>query len=175
MEERVLPVCSPQLIGRRPRIVTIDGLLALPLLHDSGAEGDDSLSDWHSWLDQLGRSDLPYHAGQRFSDAGLTIEAAVLGLGVALARLSLVADHLASGTLVCPLPLTTPTAFAYYLVALPGSVDLPEVVLFSDWLRAEARATESLAARLQAAETGARRSERLPLARAAGTAGVRGT
>jgi LysR family glycine cleavage system transcriptional activator len=170
MEERVVPVCSPRLIARRPRIATIDALLALPLLHDSGAEGDDSLSDWHSWLDQLGRSDLPYHAGQRFSDAGLTIEAAVLGLGVALARLSLVADHLASGNLVCPLPMTTPTAFAYYLVALPGSVNLPEVVLFSEWLRAEARATESLAAQIQA-ENGARRSGRSPAARATGATG----
>lgn len=153
MGDRMVPVCSPQLLAGRARITTIDALLALPLVHDSGAEGDGSLSDWHSWLDQLGRADVPCRAGQRFSQAGLAIEAAVLGLGLALARLSLITDHLAGGTLICPLPLTTATAFGYHLVALPETATLPAVRLFSDWLRAEATDTLAVAARIQAEGT----------------------
>lgn len=152
MGDRVLPVCAPQLVSGRGSITTIDALLQLPLLHDSGAEGDGSLSDWHSWLDQLGRTDVPYRTGQRFSHAGLAIEAAVLGLGVAIARLSLVTDHLASGALICPLALSTATAFAYHLVALPQVAGLREVVLFSDWLRTEARQTAAVAAEMEAEE-----------------------
>jgi DNA-binding transcriptional LysR family regulator len=60
---------------------------------------------------------------------------------VALARFSLVADHLASGVLVRPLPFATPTAFAYYLVGLPEAVKLSKIARFSQWLKAEAEET----------------------------------
>ena len=162
MGDRVLPVCAPQLVAGRAAIGTIDALLELPLLHDSGAEGDGSLSDWHSWLDQLGQQDAPHRAGQRFSHAGLAIEAAVLGLGVALARLSLVTDYLATGALICPLALSTATAFTYHLVALPHVAHLPEVVLFSDWLRSEARQTASLFAHIEPEEKRLRTALNLP-------------
>jgi LysR family transcriptional regulator, glycine cleavage system transcriptional activator len=153
MSDRMLPVCSPQLLEQRDRITSVDELTRLPLLHDSGAEGDGgSLSDWRSWLDQLGRRDLPCRTGQRFSHAGLAIEAAVLGLGVAMARLSLVADHLTNGTLVCPLPLTTATAFSYYLVAPPARASAPDIAVFSEWLHTEAKEVATVAARLAAHE-----------------------
>jgi len=145
MRDRVLPVCSPKFSAERGRITTVDALLELPLLHDSAAEGDGSLSDWRSWFDQLGRKDAPCQAGQRFNSASLLIEAAVLGLGVALGRYSLVADDLSKGALICPLPVATSTAFSYYLVALPEAAVLPRVVRFRHWLRAEAAATVSAA------------------------------
>jgi LysR family transcriptional regulator, glycine cleavage system transcriptional activator len=156
MRDRMLPVCSPQLIAARGPVATLDALLSLPLLHDSSTEDDGSLSDWRSWLQELGRSDLPYQIGQRFSHAGLLIEAAVVGMGVALARLSLVADHLERGALICPLPLSTATAFAYYLVALPEAAGSPKVVLFSQWLQAEAAKTVAGAAQLHVEETALR-------------------
>lgn len=145
MRDRVLPVCSPKLIVERGRITTVDALLELPLLHDSAAEGDGSRSDWRSWFDQLGRKHAPCHAGLRFSDAALLIEAADLGLGVALGRFSLIADDLSKGTLICPLPLATSTAFSYYSVALPEAAVLPRIIRFRHWLRAEAAATVSAA------------------------------
>lgn len=145
MHDWVLPVCSSQLLAPRDPITSIDALLELPLLHDSSTEGDGSLSDWRSWLDQLGRPELRCESGQHLSHAGLSIEAAVVGLGVALARVSLVTDHLTQGTLISPLPLTTATAFAYYLVAPPEVAELPKTVLFSRWLHAEAEETVRLA------------------------------
>jgi LysR family glycine cleavage system transcriptional activator len=152
MSDRMVPVCSPQLIEQRGTVGSIEALTQLPLLHDSGAEGDGSLTDWRSWLDQLGRPEVNCRGGQRFSHAGLTIEAAVLGLGVSLARLSLVADHLTSGMLVCPLTLTTPTAFAYFLVAPAGVAESADLTNFREWLHTEAKEVEVVAARLHAAE-----------------------
>jgi LysR family glycine cleavage system transcriptional activator len=162
MKDWMLPVCHPQLLDGRPPVGTIDALLELPLLHDSAAEGDGSLSDWRSWLEQLGRPDVSGHAGQRFSHAGLVIEAAVHGLGVALGRLSLVADHLSNRTLVCPLPLTTSTAFAYYLVALPEIAALPTTVRFMEWLQGEAKELAAVAARVQAEEMELRLALKVP-------------
>jgi LysR family glycine cleavage system transcriptional activator len=143
MRDRVLPVCTPKFAAERSA-ASIEALIAWPLLHDSGAEGDESLSDWRSWLDRLGRKDLSCQAGQRFSNADLSIGAAVLGLGVALGRLSLVADLLSSGILSCPLPLATPTAFSYYIVVRPEVAQLPKCLRFSQWLRSEAVATLSI-------------------------------
>ena len=134
MSDKVLPVCSSSFAEARGIITTIDALLEWPLLHDSTTEEDGSRSDWRSWLDALSRSDATCDSGQRFSEAGLLIEATVHGLGVALARYSLVADYLASGALVCPLPLITPTAFAYYLVVRPEATALPKIARFRDWL-----------------------------------------
>jgi LysR family transcriptional regulator, glycine cleavage system transcriptional activator len=153
MRDRMIPVCNPALLASCAAIGSLDELLQMPLLHDSTAEGDGSLSDWRSWLDQLGRPDVACHAGQHFSNAGLAIEAAVLGLGVTLARLSLVADHLASGALVSPLAVTTPTAFAYYIVALPEVIARPDIVRFTDWLQAEARHMAAITTRIRADET----------------------
>ncbi len=120
MGDRVFPVCAPDLLKQCGPVDGIDALLALPLLHDSATE-----SNWRAWLDHFGRSDVACHAGQSFSEAGMMIEAATVGLGVALARASLVAEHIASGALVCPLRLAAPTALTYYLLGLPEAVNRP--------------------------------------------------
>jgi LysR family glycine cleavage system transcriptional activator len=145
MSDRVLPVCSPKFLAEYGPISTLEELQALPLVHDFAAENDESRSDWGSWLSQLGRVAIPRLSGQRFSNAELSIEAAVRGIGVALGRFSLVADALSDGTLLSPLPIATSTAYSYYIVALPGWASLPKVVPFCRWLRAEAAATMSAA------------------------------
>jgi LysR family glycine cleavage system transcriptional activator len=143
MGDRVFPVCAPALLKQRRPIESIDALLALPLLHDSATDADGSDSDWRTWLDHHGRPDAVCHAGQHFSEAGMLIDAALLGLGVALARASLVADQMASGALVCPLKLAAPTSFTYYLLGLPEAVDRPKIALFRNLLVAEAATTEA--------------------------------
>jgi LysR family transcriptional regulator, glycine cleavage system transcriptional activator len=141
MPDSVFPVCSPRLIAEHGPVTSIETLLDLPLLHDSSTEGDGSGSDWRSWLNHVGRGDLEANNGQRFGEAGLLIEAAVFGLGVALGRASLVSDLMADGTLVCPLPLTAPTAFSYYLLAPRETAAQPTIARLREWLRAEAAAT----------------------------------
>jgi LysR family glycine cleavage system transcriptional activator len=143
MGDRVVPVCTPELLEQCGPVDSIDSLLALPLLHDSATAGDGSDSDWRAWLDYFGRPDIACHTGQHFSEAGMLINAAMLGLGVALARASLAADQIASGALVCPLKLAAPTAYSYYLLGLPEVVDRPKIAMFRRLLVAEAAATEA--------------------------------
>jgi hypothetical protein len=143
MGDCVLPVCAPDLLKQSGQVESIGSLLKLPLLHDSATDGDGSNSDWRTWLNYHGRPDASCNAGQHFSEAGMMINAALLGLGVALARASLVADQLASGSLVCPLKLTAPTSFTYYLLGLPEVVERPKIALFRSLLVAEAALTEA--------------------------------
>jgi DNA-binding transcriptional LysR family regulator len=133
-------------------VETLEALLDLPLLNDSAKEGDGSGSDWRSWLKHVGLHDAPCDEGQRFSGAGLLIDAAVLGLGAALVRASLVSDHVANETLIRPLGPAAPTAFAYYLLWLPEAAALQKIICFRDWLRAEAAAfTETCRAQCKSA------------------------
>jgi hypothetical protein len=48
-----------------------------------------------------------------------------------------------SGTLICPLRLSAPTAFAYYHLGLPDAASSPKIVRFRDWLQAQAAAMPS--------------------------------
>ena len=143
MGDRVFPVCAPDLLRQCGPIESIDALLALPLLHDSATDGDGSGTDWRAWLDHHGRADADCRAGQQFSEASMLINAAVLGLGVALARASLVAGQMASGALVCPLQLVAPAAFTYYLLGLPEAVERPRIASLRALLVEEAASTEA--------------------------------
>ncbi|HUB45824.1 MAG TPA: LysR substrate-binding domain-containing protein [Acetobacteraceae bacterium] len=137
MPDCIVPVCAPDLLRQYKPVSSIDSLLALPLLHDLA-----TIHDWKSWLAHFGRPDVACHSGQQFSEAGMMIEAAEHGLGVALARASLISEEIARGTLVCPLRLAAPTSFSYYLLELPEAVDRPRVAAFRDLLIAEAAMTE---------------------------------
>ena len=93
--------------------------------------------------------------GPRFSNAHLAIEAAISGLGVALARATLVNDDLVQGRLLRPLRHAMPTAFSYYLVHGESALAAPHLAAFVEWLRQEADTWRS-AAGLRARTTGER-------------------
>ena len=64
------------------------------------------------------------------------------GQGVALARLPLVAESLASGALLEPLPACRmDSPLAYWLMVAPRSAQRPEVKAFCDWIRRQAEIT----------------------------------
>lgn len=143
MSDRVMPVCAPSLLREHGPVDSVEALLKMPLLHDSATVDDGSDSDWTSWLAQCGKPDLVCQPDQHFSEAGMLVNAAMLGLGVALARVSLVADHIINGALICPLPITTPTAYSYYLLGLPEHAERPKIVNFRRLILAEAVRTET--------------------------------
>jgi LysR family glycine cleavage system transcriptional activator len=143
MSDRVIPVCTPNLLRQHGPVDSVEALIAMPLLHDSATVGDGSDSDWQFWLAYCGKPKLLCQAGQHFSEAGMLINAAMLGLGVALARVSLVVDYIAGGALVCPLPMAAPTAYSYYMLGVPEQVDGLRVATFRKLVIAEAARTEA--------------------------------
>jgi LysR family glycine cleavage system transcriptional activator len=139
MPDEAFPVCSPRLLAQHGPVRTPEDLLRLPLLIDAMAEQDGSGAGWRGWLTRVGASHLDVPGGQRFSQATLVAEAAVAGLGVAMARASLVEADLKAGWLVRPLPQAAPTAFAYHIVHPPAALHNPRVARFCAWLIEEAK------------------------------------
>ncbi len=132
------PVCSPALLhGERP-LREPDDLRYHTLLHIEWQQADAS---WRMWLLAAGLTDIDPTRGPRFSMETMAMQAALDGHGVALVGEKLTTNHIAAGRLVRPFDpaLSTPFAFAYYLLTAKEGVDTPKVAAFRDWLLEEAR------------------------------------
>jgi len=122
-EEIVFPVCSPDFLARHPDL-TLETMNAHPLLLHSGAT-------WNLWLE---KAQLPISYPEKaiyFDDVTFTINGALLGYGIAMARGTLVRHHLAAGRLIAPFDLTVPGMFSYYLGWKSESVRRKHLVLRS--------------------------------------------
>lgn len=132
LAEDLFPVCSPRLRkGPLPLKKPAD-LAHHTLLHD------ETRTEWSLWLQAVGLPNLDATRGPSFSLWELALRAAVAGQGVALGRSALVAPYLESGQLVRPFQISTPSAFAYYVVCLPERAQEPKIAAFRAWLQEEA-------------------------------------
>ena len=149
--EQLTPVVSPWLL-KRGGLSKVEDLARFTLIEAGDAHRSRHLEwlTWQRWLDQqlgqapAGRKAVKF-APKRwlyFNYANQIAQAALTGQGVALARLPLVAEHLASGDLVEPLPRTRlDSPLAYWLMVAPRSAQRPEVKAFCDWLKRQAELT----------------------------------
>jgi LysR family glycine cleavage system transcriptional activator len=125
MQDAVLPVASPGLLARCGVPRQAADLARLPLLRTP-------LEPWRPWFAAAGLAWPEPQTGPKFVDLGLTLEAAVSGQGVALARPSLAQGWIASGALRPLFAVTALPANSYYLLphAQGGAASL-----FVQWLR----------------------------------------
>jgi LysR family glycine cleavage system transcriptional activator len=125
----LFPVCSPPLAER---IRAIDDLSGLPILRDHGSPGR-----WPLWLAARGAAGLSLGAGPIYSDAGLCLDAAIAGQGIAMAWPTLAIDALKSGVLCAPFPGRVASEEFYWLVRSPVRAPSLAVRAFARWLRTE--------------------------------------
>jgi LysR family glycine cleavage system transcriptional activator len=138
MGDAIFPVASPRYLADNGPFLRPADLLRLERILDVTAENDESGTNWRSYFEH---HDLPLDTldrGIRFNGAAITLEAAAGGLGVAIARKTLVAEELRSERLVRLLPGELATNWNHYAVALPEMVDWPPLAAFLAWLREEA-------------------------------------
>ena len=125
-DEELIPVCSPAFRGGRlPRVP--GDLLKVPLLHDER-------QPWSNWFKAVGMDYRDTGQGPRYSGENLLFPAAIAGLGVALARASLVEADLESGRLVRLFTQSVPTRYSYFIVYPPGSETSGKIQVFQRWL-----------------------------------------
>lgn len=133
-----VPVCSPKLLKGPHALRKPADLLHHTLLHDDTVIEEGARPDWQDFLDSLGLRDVDAARGPHFSDASLALEAAIEGMGVALAMKPLVTAEIEAGRLVVPFPVTAPTPYSYYVVTAEADADHPSVIAFRKWLLEEA-------------------------------------
>jgi LysR family glycine cleavage system transcriptional activator len=133
-DEELVPVCSPSFRGGQQPRVPAD-LLKMPLLHDER-------QPWSIWFEAVGLNYRDAGQGPLYSDGNLLLPAAAAGLGVALARASLVEGELASGRLVRLFARSVPTRYSYFIVYPPGSETYEKIQVFQQWLLNQAPPVE---------------------------------
>jgi LysR family glycine cleavage system transcriptional activator len=133
-----VPVCSPKLM-RGPRALKKPAdLRHHTLLHDDTVIEEGARPSWGAWLESLGIRDIDAKRGTHFTDASLSLEAALEGLGVALAMKPLVRSEIEAGRLVMPFNISSPATYAYYLVTPQEAASRAGTVgSFREWLLQE--------------------------------------
>lgn len=134
--EQLFPVASPALLQRFGTPDEPAELLRYPLLTRDGA---DLVPKWGAWFKQVGVNTDVLHENVRFADTNMTIEAALLGQGIALARSGHVEKEIADGSLVRLFDVPFPSPAAYYFVCPQGIETQPHIVTFRSWLLAESQ------------------------------------
>lgn len=127
MDDERFPVCSPRYNGgvlpSRAEDLGQHALLRNPWM------------PWEPWFDAAGLSLSEPARGPSFNDASIMLDAAEAGLGIALARRSLVEDSLREGRLVRLFEASVPDPHSYYLVWRADHPKLEAILTLRDWLR----------------------------------------
>ncbi|URI05863.1 LysR family transcriptional regulator [Aquincola tertiaricarbonis] len=133
MPESLVPVCSPALIHPRKRL-TPQQLARLPLIQQSTRP-----YAWRHWFDSVGLRSPVDLVGPRYELFSMSLQAAMVGLGVALVPEYDLADELAAGRLVVPVDHRCPSDRAYYFAAPENKGADGLLTLFRAWLVEQAR------------------------------------
>lgn len=108
LEERLVPVAAPTL-WKRP-LEAADEIASFSLIHDF-----DAGTNWLAFARHHGIDAKLFAAGMRFGATSLTLQAAELGLGVALAPAALAASRVQEGNLTALNDLGFDIGVAYWI------------------------------------------------------------
>lgn len=122
----LFPVCAPAMAAKLRTPADLRRRTLLLVAH--------ALDEWPLWLAAAGAKWRPEKRSPRFDTYALALQAAVDGLGVAMALRPYVADDLVAGRLVAPFKRTVPAGKAWYLLWGPARRDDPALAAFRGWL-----------------------------------------
>ena len=142
--EQLTPVASPWLLKSGHALQRGEDLAHFALIEASDAHRTQHMEwlTWRRWLEVHHVAKVEPKRWLYFNYAHQIAQAALTGQGVALSRMPLVADSLASGDLVEILPgMRLDSPMAYWLIVGPRSAARPEIKAFCAWLTAQAELT----------------------------------
>jgi LysR family glycine cleavage system transcriptional activator len=126
LDDATFPVCSPRLANGRLPARPAD-LSRYTLLRSEG-------ESWKSWFEAAGLDWPEPTRGPMFSDSSHTMQAAIDGQGIALARSSLLGNDVHNGVLVRLFDIVVALPRKYFLVYPPRLADSPKLAPFRKWL-----------------------------------------
>ena len=130
--EQLFAVCSPKLLSGKRGPVRLTELLKFPLIHTGDRSG------WARWLAAAGVDDKVAIHGPVLNRDAISIDAAINGQGIALARTTLVAWDLINGRLARAFAEALPLSKTYWIVCPRATAMQPKIATFRDWLLSEA-------------------------------------
>jgi LysR family glycine cleavage system transcriptional activator len=133
------PVCSPRLADGALPPTRLEELSNYVLLHSQQRP-----ELWNQWLTGLGASNVPTKDVARLEDSGLVYQAAIDGLGLAIAEVGYVKEDVRMGRLVRPFDFVLVGEQSYYFVYPPGKIRLKKLAAFRKWIMSRAEETRSL-------------------------------
>jgi LysR family glycine cleavage system transcriptional activator len=129
--------CSPSLCHGDLALQQPQDVRRHTLIHDESTLVIERMPNWQAWLKLVGVSDVDVERGLRFSNAILTLEAALDGQGVAFVQKQLIEADVAAGRLQIPFARSLPSHYAYFLVIAKAATTQPVVLAFQQWLSEE--------------------------------------
>jgi len=132
----LVPVCSPTLIERHGPLHDVGVLDSFTLLHSTARP-----RNWELWLAKVGRPEITGAHRLEFESSSLAYQAAIEGVGFAMAQLPLILEELRSGRLVIPFPVTTADIEVYNLIWPNRTPRNPRFAAFRDWMTQQAAKT----------------------------------
>lgn len=139
MDEWLAPALSPALLERIGPLSTPADLERATLLVIDDRLPHSYENTWEKWFAFAG-SEPSTRAGRLvFNYIDQSMQAAVRGQGVVLAKFPLADDLLSRGELVLPFSLRMPSRYGYWLVLNPLTAQHEHVQAFADWLVATSR------------------------------------
>lgn len=140
LEEWLFPVCSPQLLRADTPLDRPEQLVHYPVLHDITAwRGSYEYAEWEFYLSAIGARGVDVRRGHTFNRNHLTIEAAIMGMGVAIARQSLITDELQRGALLIPFGAPIAARKKYVIAYREDALRNPARRAVHDWLVKQAQ------------------------------------
>jgi LysR family glycine cleavage system transcriptional activator len=139
-DEKLVVICSPTLIepktrhGRAPRIAE---LLHYPLLHSGEPHW------WRQILAREGMDESRSRFGRSYSHGGILVQAAVAGLGVALAPYPLAYEDLERGNLIAADCVPLDSGTRYRLLYGHNRGEVRKIALFRAWIAEEMLALQA--------------------------------
>ncbi|WP_296257762.1 MULTISPECIES: LysR substrate-binding domain-containing protein [unclassified Pseudomonas] len=140
LRERIFPVCSPALVEAQGIASTPADILKYPLIVRSRStlNGQQvSSPSWDYWLHKHGLSGEPFDCALTVPHTSIAVQAALRGLGVAMARTSHIFDELDSGVLQKPVMNELVTTTGYYFLCAAGKEKAAAAQAFLEWLKTE--------------------------------------
>ena len=127
-----VPVCSPDYLAKASKLNYIADLKNHTLLHSAH-----SPRYWSQWLGDQSGAVLKEAKHINFEGGEFEYHAALVGLGIGIAQLPLIADDLMAGHLIMPLQQSGTLVDAYYLVCFEKMRNDPNILKFQRWIRSE--------------------------------------
>ncbi len=140
MDERLFPVCTADRLAECKGLGSIEELRNTTLLVDEVHNQGGAPPTWEFWAGARGQRLPEGLRRRRFGQSNMAIQAAEMGMGIALGREPLVLDALRAGRLVKPQDQEVRSEYSYWLAIPNDAGEDSRITRFRDWLLQEVEA-----------------------------------